>query len=194
KGYQFFSHTLAINDFLIASELLTRLDSGVRVEELLHDLYLKHEPPFLKVAKSKTALVPDGWVDFRVKREGKDTESRFCIWLELDQGTVSVKPLKKKIRDLVTLYEQGGYKARFGTNNVLFAFASTQGDRRVEFLRKWIRDELQGMEGVKNRAWWFQMFCVCALPSEIDPKNLFFEKVWYLVRENTPQVNILKLD
>jgi hypothetical protein len=197
KGYQFFSHTLAINDFLIASELLCRQVSAVRIEEMLHDLYLKHDPPYLTLSSpkdKKIALVPDAWLDFRVKREGKDNESRVCIWLELDQGTVSVKPLKKKIREMIALYEQGGYKDRFGTKNALFAFATTDGQRRVEFLRKWIRDELDQTSGIKNKPWLYQMFCVCALPSEIDPTELFLSRVWYLVRENTPQVNLLKLD
>jgi hypothetical protein len=197
KGYQFFNHTLAINDFLIASDLLTRVVPGVRIEEMLHDLTLKHDPPLLAskaVKGKKTALVPDGWLDFRVKREGKDTESRFCIWLELDRGTMDIRPLKTKVRELVALYEQGGYKARFGTNNVLFVFATTAGDRRVEFLRKWIREELHAVEDIKGKSWWFQMFAVCALPSELDPRDLFLGKVWYLARENTPQVNLLKLD
>ena len=197
KGYQFFSHTLAINDFLIASEQLCRQVPNVRVEEMLHDLYLKHDPPYLTLSSpkgKKIALVPDAWLDLRVKREGKDTESRFCIWLELDQGTVSVKPLKKKVRELIALYDGNGYKDRFGTKNALFAFATTEGERRVEFLRKWIRDEIDAIEGIKSKQWWYQMFCVCALPSEIDPRDLFLGKVWCLVRENTPQVSLLKLD
>lgn len=197
KGYQFFTHTLAINDFLIAGEVLSRKVSSVRLEEVLHDLTLKHDPPLLAskaVKGKKTALVPDGWLDFRVKREGKDTESRFCIWLELDRGTMDIRPLKTKVKELVALYEQGGYKARFGTNNVVFAFATTAGEGRVEFLRKWIREELQAVGDVKNKAWWFQMFAVCALPPEIDPHDLFLGKVWYLARENTPQVSLLKLD
>lgn len=197
KGYQFFTHTLAIGDFLIAAELLSRVVPGIRLEEVLHDLTLKHDPPQLgskAVKGKKTALVPDGWLDFRVKREGKETESRACIWLELDRGTMDVKPLKTKVRDLVALYEQGGYKARFGTNNVLFVFATTAGERRVEYLRKWIREELEATDVTKAKSWWFQMFAVCALPSEIDPHDLFLGKVWYLARENTPQVNLLKLD
>jgi Replication-relaxation len=198
KGYQFFSHTLAINDFLIAAEVLTRLSTGVRIEEMLHDLSLKHDPPYLAVGAhkgKKIALVPDAWVDFRVKREGRENEARTCVWLELDQGTMSVKPLKKKIGDLVALYEQGGYKDRFGTRSVVFAFATTDGDRRVEYLRKWIREQLQGVVGDdKAKSWWFTMFVVCSLPSEINPKDLFLEKFWYLVRESTPKVSLLKLE
>lgn len=195
KGYQFFSHTLKINDVLIAAELLARSVPHVRVEGMLHDLYLKHDPPYLLLGHSKkVALVPDAWLDFRVKREGRDNESRCCIWLEVDQGTVSVKPLKKKIREIVAMYEQGGYKGRFGVNNCLFAFATTQDVRRVEILRKWVREELQTIEIVKKNAWWFQMFAVCSLPSEIDPKELFLDKAWSLVRENTQLVSLLRLD
>lgn len=198
KGYQFFSHTLAVNDVLIAVEALSRVVSDVIVEEVLHDLALKHDPPYLSVGAQKgkkIAVVPDAWIDLRIKRGGSENESRFCIWLELDQGTVSVKPLKKKVNDLVALYEQGGYKARFGTNKVVFAFATTGGEPRATHLRKWIREELLEVVGDdKTKAWWFTRFTVCVLPSEINPRDLLLGKSWYAVRESTHKISLLKLE
>lgn len=198
KGYQFFSHTLAVNNVLIAVEALSRMVSDVLVEDALHDLALKHDPPYLSVGAQrgkKIAVVPDAWIDLRIRRGGKENESRICIWLELDQGTVSVKPLKKKVNDLVALYEQGGYKARFGTNKVVFAFATTGGERRASQLRKWIREELQAVVGNdKTKAWWFTRFVVCALPSEINPRDLFLGKSWYVVRESNHKISLLKLE
>src|SRR3989442_11900448 len=168
KGYQFFNHTLAVNDFLIAGMVLCRLVPEVRLEEVQHDLSLKHNPPLLVVGNAKkgatkTPLVPDGWLDFRVKREAKDSEARSGIWLELDRGTMDVKPVKQKVRDLVSLYEQAGYKDRFGTRSAIFAFATTANDRRVELLRRWISEELQAVVDVKTKPWWFQMFAISTL-------------------------------
>ncbi len=198
KGYQFFSHTLAVNDVLIALEALSRVVSSLVVEEMLHDLALKHDPPYLSVGAQKgkkIAVVPDAWIDLLIKRGGSENESRVCIWLELDQGTVSVKPLKKKVNDLISLYEQGGYKARFGTNKVVFAFATTGGEPRALRLRKWIREELQEVLGNdKFKAWWFTRFLVCSLPSEINPRDLFLGKSWYDVRESNHKISLLKLN
>jgi hypothetical protein len=197
KGYQFFSHTLAINDFLIALEALTRMESSIRIEEVLHDLSLKHDPPYLSVGKKggkKIAVVPDATIDLRIKRGGRENESRVFIWLELDQGTMSVKPLKKKVSDLVGLHTQGVLKARFGVNKAVFAFATTDGERRAENLRRWIREELQEVEDIKNKGWLFNSFAVTALPTELDPKDLFLERTWYLVKENAPKISLLKLE
>ena len=198
KGYQFFAHTLAVTDFLISVEVLVRSVTGLRLVELLHDLTLKHDPPMLRINPAKKdgkkiPLVPDGWIDLSVVKDA-DQERRYCFWLELDRGTMSVKPLKKRIRDIITLFTQGGVKTRFGTNKVQFLFATTANSRRVEFLLRCIREELENIEGIKSKAWWFKMFAVTPLPSQLDPKELFLGKVWDLAREDSPKVSLLNMD
>jgi len=82
-SYLYLAHTLALNDVLIALELLCRRDPRVRVIALRHERELKRAPVQVRLPDGTTAgVIPDAWVDLRLAGQYQE-----CYAVELDRGT-----------------------------------------------------------------------------------------------------------
>jgi hypothetical protein len=193
----FLLHTFAVNDILIAAELLTQANPEVTLADMQHELALKQDPckvPVVRSGKESSpttryvTIVPDGWLDFRYDRGKEAQERRMCIWLEVDRGTVGMKDFKEKAAAILAYYRSGAYHQRFGTSSLRVAFATTDGTARVRQMRAWLRDVITRQP---ERASMSERFVCTALPAEIDPQALFLTPVWYVPFDETPPVSLL---
>lgn len=185
-------HALAVNDFLIAANLVQTCVPAISLAEMRHDLDLKKTPIKVTVDKrlpggyrddEKVTIIPDGWLDFRMALPERPKPRRRCIVLELDRGTTSASPLKQKLRAYVSYAISEDYEALFGTQLCMVAYATTSGEQRLRQLLEWCEQELtqQRLEHEAN------LYRFAALPSgDLDPIRLFCEPVWYKPFENEP--------
>jgi len=76
----FLSHTLAVNDFLIAAGLLARRRPKVRLEAMIHERKLRREPVYLAEEERRVPIVPDGWLDLLVAgSHQEETRKGGCV-------------------------------------------------------------------------------------------------------------------
>lgn len=140
----FLEHTLAVNDVLLAAELLARHHPDrVRLDELRHERDLKRAPIRVTVTTGghpgQQAVIPDGWVNlaYPVARE------RHCLLLELDRDSEHQPRWKRKVHGLLALLldDASGtspYGRAFGADlPAKVMVATTAGPRRAAALRSW---------------------------------------------------------
>src|SRR5436305_10852412 len=178
-------HALAVNDFLIAARLLPLSVSSITLSEMRHDLDLKKTPVKVTVERrlpygdridEKVTVIPDGWLDFRQKREGQEKRKRRCIVVELDRGTTSIAPFKEKLRAYYFYALSEEYEALFGTKLCMVAYATTAGKDRLKQMVEWCEQELvqQRLEHEAN------LYRFTSLPSGVyDPQEIFCFPVWF---------------
>lgn len=140
----FLHHTLAVNDFLIAAQILHTLAPDISVHETKHDLTLKHTP---------SPVIPEGWIDFRLNEK-----TQLCIWLEMDMGTMDQKPFRKKISALIDFSRQS-YEHIFGTPSLTIVFATPAGEQRLNNILNWTQKELTDRQSEQD-ADLFRFLCV----------------------------------
>jgi hypothetical protein len=136
-SYLFLSHTLELNDLLIAADELDRLSPTHRVASMLHERWLKRRPVHVINNDGKrVAVVPDAWLDLRIA-------SRFqvCLVIELDRGTEEQRAWRRKIANLLS-FADGPYQDAFGTTSLTVVVATTAGERRLLDLLRWTEAEL----------------------------------------------------
>src|SRR5579871_3330967 len=188
NNHHFLAHTLAVNDFLIAANLLPKRAPHITLYDLRHERVLRHENPprvTIKVGDKRertqsVAVIPDGWLDFRISDPG-NTPDQACILLELDRGTESIKPWKYKVQTLLA-YEKrpdtntpSAYERQFGTTSLTIAVATTTNEKRLADLVRWTEQELEALNAKHNA----DLFRFSLLPQEIDPTTLFLAPSWH---------------
>jgi hypothetical protein len=142
RSYLFLEHTLRLNDVLIAACLLEQQVQGITLAELRHERVLKHHPTKVQVEGKTVAVIPDAWLDFRLAPPFSRSSEQVAICLELDRATEDVWKVRAKIRNYVA-FASGAYQSAFGTSALSIAFvATTGGDRRVQQMKTWAREEL----------------------------------------------------
>jgi hypothetical protein len=199
--YPHLQHALELNDFLITARLLSRSVPEISVAAMQHDLdlkktpakfrYLRRLPDGGKIEETAT-IVPDAWLDVRLKLPGAEKQKRRCIVLELDRGTTTnASTFKQKLRAYVHYaVEDGPYYQQFGTNTIIVAYATTAGQDRLKMMRSWCEDELQ-QQRLSHEAELFRFAC---LPDgELDPKQVFCEPMWYIPYEEEPSMLLWKV-
>ena len=195
KGYLFLQHTLALNDFLIAAANLAKSAPLYSLSSFIHERTLKQSPFKIAVARyvggqvkeETVTLIPDAFLDFRCVLES-GTEAKIPVLLELDRGTIEQKNFRKKIRAYSEFIKQEGYKKVFTVTTVTVAFATTHGQKRLAQIRDWTRKELAA---TYEKGWLSDLFLFTALPSELEPKQLFCAPVWYQPFTDDTPVSLL---
>lgn len=171
-SYLFLAHTLALNDVLIAAELLCRHSSRVTIAGLVHERDLKRQPVYVEADDGRQlAVIPDAWLDMRV-----DSAYQVCLVIELDRGTEEQKAWRRKIRGLFA-YAAGPYQEAFGTKSLTIAVLTTAGDKRLIELIRWTEHEIAAMKG-KHQGDLFVFTSLAAEP--IEPGDLFLAPRWHL--------------
>ena len=153
----YLQHTLAINDFRIATTQATaRLHLSIdwTDERTLRRREMKDYLTDPKVQGQRLVVVPDGY--FRL------TNDRFsaAFALEMDRATVEEKPFKTKIRAYGEWKRSGSYGRRYGSESlrVLFVIASTKRDpRRLARIKHWCE-----AEGGRSLFWFCPLDAVTA--------------------------------
>ncbi|MGE4053436.1 MAG: replication-relaxation family protein [Vicinamibacterales bacterium] len=169
-SYLFLAHTLAVNDFLIAAELVARNHQGLAVASMLHERDLKRAPVLVEAPDGKRmSVVPDGWLDLRI-----DGTFQICLALELDMGTEEQRAWRRKVRGLVA-YANGPYQEAFGTRSLTIAVATTAGEKRLLDLVRWTERELAALREEHQG----DLFVVTSFyPATTSPGSLFFSPRW----------------
>lgn len=169
--YLFLGHTLAVNDVLISAELLSRTQPDYEIARMLHERDLKRRPVHIQDEDGRMmAVVPDGWLDVRVKGA-----YQVCLALELDRGTEEQKVWRRKIRGLLA-YANGPYQDAFQTKSLTVAVVATSGDRRLLQLLRWTESELTA----RREQGQGDLFVFTAIRSDpADLADLFFSRRWH---------------
>lgn len=170
-SYLYLAHTLALNDILIALELLCRRDPRVELAALCHERDLKCQPVRVGLPGGVTrGVIPDAWVDLRLL--GRYQE---CYAIELDRGTTEQRAWRRKVAALIA-YASGPYQERFGTASLTIAVVATPGRGRRDQLIRWTEAELRS-QGQENQA---NLFRFTGVPIvESDPTDIFAGAVWH---------------
>ncbi len=179
--YLFLDHTLAVNDWLIAMELLSRRAPRITIRTMLHERTLRKMPIAVADADGRrAAVIPDGWLDLRVTLpEGTD---RYCVALEVDRGTAEQKAFRRKIAHWIAAGD-GPYRDVFGTDLLAVAIVATPGEGRADELLRWIAAELAGL----RREDAAELFLVTAVDAaSVDPATLYCGPVWRQCDRETP--------
>ena len=182
RSYLFLTHTLDLNDLVIAAVSLSRINPAITLTEWKHERVLKHMPCKVDIGNGKTsAVVPDAWLDWQLEAPfGAPGEDRFSVFVELDQDTEDITQFKPKIRSYLS-FANGAYKV-FGSDvfNVVFVVADG-GQRRLQQLRKWTMEQVTTQEAL-DYALFFTFALLPAAP--IDAVSLFLSPVCYTLEDD----------
>lgn len=177
--YLHFMHIISLNDFLIVLSLLPKKYPHITIAKLLPDWQLKHAPLTVNVPRQDTGvterltLTPDAWIDLRVKIH--DRWRQMPLWLELDRGTEERQQFQRKIQGIVAALHSNAYQERFGTKLVTLAFATTNGEKRLQKMRTWIHQVLSKWQRLEDE----ELFFLTSLPQgELDSSALFCTPCW----------------
>jgi protein involved in plasmid replication-relaxation len=173
-AYLFLDHTLAVNDCLIAMEVLARRTPAIALHRMLHERTLRHMPiPVTDPDGSNASVIPDGWLDVRVALpEGID---RYCIALEIDRETTEQRAFRRKIAHWVAAAD-GPYQAAFGTDLLTVAIVATPGEGRARELLRWIVAALATLHREEQAG----LFLVTpADAAAVDPFAFYCGRMWH---------------
>jgi hypothetical protein len=186
----FVTHTLELNDILIAAALLNRVDSRYHLDSFLHERVLKRRP--IKVAwndfgtKQHLNLIPDAFVDLRFTAVD-GSRRRMPMLLEHDRGTEEQFFFRRKIRAYITLLKSEAYKQLFQVGTITILFTTFVGEQRLKQMRSWTKEELADTNESTNLGF---MFYFASLAPPITPEQVWFTNKWHLPYDGEP-INLL---
>jgi hypothetical protein len=182
RSFLFLTHTLELNNLLIAACALSRVVPEITLTGFKHERVLKHMPCKVDVGNGKkSSVVPDGWLDWQLEKPfGAPGSDRFSVFVELDRDTEDISQYKPKIRAYLA-FADGAYTA-FGSESFNVVFLVAEGaDRRLQQLRKWTLEELTAQKAVQ----YCVFFKFALLPrSPIDPVSLFLAPHWFSLEDD----------
>lgn len=179
KGYLHIQHLLELNDILIAALRICQIRNGLGVYRFLHERELKRKPYKVMQQGQTYGLVPDGFIDFHLKRDGKPDLS-LPVLLEHDRGFERERQFKQKIAAYRAFLQSGAYKQHFNVEGITVLVTTYTDLQRVAALRKWTWDELNTDPVTAGR------FRFSLLPRPPEPSQLLFDKRWYTLASDQP--------
>lgn len=179
KHALFIEHTLDVNDILISAAMLKRFNSNYWLDHFIHERTLKHSPYKASWQGGKFTLIPDAFLDFRVRvPEGL---RRVPILLEHDRGTEEQKYFRRRIRAYILWLKNEGFKKMFQTKSITIAFTTSAGISRLGRMREWAWQELQSEAKEIGLT-----FCFTVLDKPIEPIRLWSNPRWLTPYDNQP--------
>jgi hypothetical protein len=179
KSYQHIEHLLELNDVFIAALRIGTLDQRFYVAEYIHERALKRQPYKAMVHGQAYGLVPDGFMDFHVRREGQ-SDLRLPVLLEHDRGWERERQFKQKIAAYRAFLQSGAYKEQFKVSNITVIVTTFTDMKRVADLRKWTWDEVSSDQTLLGR------FRFALLPKPPEPQQLLSDRRWYTLLGDQP--------
>jgi hypothetical protein len=173
-SYLYWRHTLALNDALIAAELLTRTHPDLTIHRLLHERELKHLPVTVRLPSGKErGVVPDAYLAIHEAEADGPGYWTNLVW-EIDMGTREQRDWREKIQALLA-YGKGPYQETLGATSLTIAVLAPQGAKRTAELVAWTEAELAASNAQAYGMW----FCFTGLdPSQVGPDELYLTPVW----------------
>ena len=133
-------HTLELNDIIISAALLKKSTSQCWLNDFEHERSLKKRPYKAIWQGGRFTLIPDTFLDFRVRvPEGL---RRVPIVIEHDRGTEEQKYFRRRIRAYILWLRSEGFKKMFQTKSITIAFTTSAGKSRLGRMREWTWQEL----------------------------------------------------
>jgi hypothetical protein len=134
-GTEFVSHTLVVNDFRVAMDLVVRTP-GLELTDWVGEAQfrttaLRNRVPFRVRGARITRNYPDGY--FALSVSGRDQLAHF--FLEIDRGTMSNKRWQDKVRAYIEFRVRGLSQKHFGTRNFRLLTVTTT-ERRLGNLKR----------------------------------------------------------
>jgi hypothetical protein len=179
-SYLHISHLLAVNEVLIAAELLCRAYPQFRLARPpLHDKDLGRTPvSVIDRDGVRRTVVPDGFLDFELHH----TRERMPLCLELDRGTEHQADWRTKIRALLA-FADGPYQQAFGRQSLTICVVTTDA-ARLASLRRWTAAELDAQHAGDDDRELFRLasFAIDWNVPEDErptPAELFLAPRWY---------------
>jgi Replication-relaxation len=172
KGYQHIEHMIELNDVFIAALRVSTLDQRLYVPAYTHERELKRTPYKTMVYGQTYGLVPDGYVEFHVRREG-EKDLKLPVYLEHDRGWEREKQFKAKIEAYRAFLQD---KPR----NVTVVVTTVTDLKRVAELRRWTFEVLQNDQSLLGR------FRFTLLPQPPEPQHVLYDKRWYTLVGDQP--------
>jgi Replication-relaxation len=179
KSYMHIRHLIELNDVLIAALRVSTLDQRLYVPEYVHERALKQTPYKVMLQGQTFGLVPDGFVDFHVRRE-EQADLRLPVLIEHDRGWERERQFKQKIAAYRAYLQSGAYKEQFNVGSITIIVTTFTTMQRVADLMKWTWDEVQTDPSLIGR------FRFALLPSPPEPVQLLFERRWYTLLSDQP--------
>lgn len=169
REWLFLRHTLGATDLMILGLQLAKFEPGVEIAQLATERELKRSPVYVASNQDRLGIVPDGWLDIRLK------SGQTCLAFELDRGTVDRNRYQRKLRGLVQ-YARGPYQAAFGTNSLTIAFVATVGEQRAKALIDWTQTTLSDLRAHHQA----DIFRFAAFdPAKENARDVFFGARWH---------------
>jgi hypothetical protein len=190
KNFLFREHMLAISDVLIHALLFERSEPSYRISSLLHERSFKNHPIKTVYQEGIKTIVPDAYIVFGYTNPSGKEETIPVLW-ELDRGTEDQKFFRHRIRAYIVFIKSRAFKTLFGIENITVAFATTKDHNRVKQMREWAVKEFAA---TNEPSWLANLFLFTALPenmTEIEPRQLFLNPVWYTPTEDENPVSLL---
>lgn len=173
-SYLYWRHTLALNDALIAAELLTRTHPELTIHRLVHERELKRLPVTVHLADGKRrGVVPDAYLALHEAEPAGPGYWTNLVW-EIDMGTREQRDWREKVQALLA-YGRGPYQETLGAESLTITVLTPQGAKRAAELVAWTEAELAHHNAQAYGAW----FCIAGLdPSQVSPEELYLEPRW----------------
>jgi hypothetical protein len=183
RSYLHLSHTLCVNDFLIAAELLCQTYRTIQINQLAHERLLKSSPLMVRDRDgSAISVIPDGWLEL-IALGSDDKRYSYPITLEIDRGTIEQRAFRRKARGLL-MSIRTAYVERFGTDSITKAFVTSAGEKRRTHVVNWIEAELNDLNTKELSD---NLRVSSASLQELTPLDLFFGRHWYRPFDPSPQ-------
>jgi hypothetical protein len=184
----FIAHLLAVNELLIAGQLLCRQRPAFKLAKALHQQHFERQPVIVRRANGQPAKVKlDGFLDFEVHTA---SPYRSPVCLELDRGTERRQKWRDKVRHLVW-FLRGPYQETFSRTAVTIGVVATPGRERLISLIGWTREELTELKASPEEiaAFRFASFPLDWRTAEAQrptPDDIFLAPHWYPAFESKP--------
>jgi hypothetical protein len=179
KGYMHIEHTLELNDVFIAALRVSTVDPRLYVASYEHERELKRRPYKTMLQGRSYGLVPDGFVDFHLKRP-EQSDLSLPVLIEHDRGWEREKQFKLKLAAYRAYMQSGAYKQQFGVGTITIIVSTFTDMQRMMALRRWTWDEVGSDPALAAR------FRFALLPSSPEPQQVLFERRWYTLAGDQP--------
>jgi hypothetical protein len=179
ESYLHLKHAMELNDVLIAALRLKYTYPRYYLSRYIHERTLKRTPYKVTLNGYKISLIPEGFLDFHIRRPDLPDLSLPLI-LEHDRGTEQQEHFRRRIRAYKVFLSSGACKQLVGTESITVAFTTFVSSKRVAQMREWTKAELITEPQLSS------MFIFAELPRPLEPQNLLFERRWYPVTSDQP--------
>lgn len=173
KKHGFLTHTLQVNDLIIAAHLLTHQEPRITLCTWQQERLLKQHPILVSSTPQKTYVVPDGFLHFVLSPPYGKPNEPLGIVCEIDRNTEDTYVIQEKVTNYVA-FAYGPYQNAFHLESLTIAFVVTEGgEKRKQQLVSWTEQALK----TKQQEGELFLFAACD-PSTSDPRTLFCGRVW----------------